>query len=71
MGKRLSTHYHNSGKGWAEIHIDLKEELLYIKYFDEAGGLILTEEHPNKSMTQVTNIAEDWTRLIRELKDIR
>ena len=69
MGKKISTYYHDSGKGWAEIHIDLKDELLYIKYFNEAGALLLTEEHANRSMQQVQNIAEDWALGIKKLEE--
>ena len=71
MGKKISTYYHDSGKGWAEVHIDLKEELLYIKYFDEAGGLLVTEEFPNKSMRYVEDAAENWALGIKKLEDIR
>ena len=67
MGKKVSTYYHDSGKGWAEIHVDHKEELLYIKYFNEAGIILLTEEYPNKSMRQVVNIAEEWAMQIESL----
>lgn len=70
MGKKISTYYHDSGKGWAEVHIDLKEELLYIKFFDEAGALLVTEEFPNKSMRYVEDAAENWALGIKKLEDI-
>ena len=70
MGKKISTYYHDSGKGWAEIHIDLKEELLYIKYFDEGGGLLTKEEFPNKSMRYVEDAAENWALGIKKLEDL-
>lgn len=70
MGKKISTYYHDSGKGWAEIHIDLKEEMLYVKYFDESGVLLAKEEFPNKSMRYVEDAAENWALGIKKLEDI-
>lgn len=69
MGKKISTYYHDSGKGWAEVHIDMKDELLYIKYFNESGVLLTTEEFPNKSMRYVEDAAENWALGIKKLED--
>ncbi len=69
MGKKLSTYYHDNGKAWAEIHIDTKDELLYIKYFNESGILLCSEEFPNRSMRYVEDAAENWAMGIKRLED--
>lgn len=67
MGKHLSTYYTDDDKGYCEVHIDLKDELLYIKYFDENGKRFFTEEFPNKSMRYVEDAAENWVMGIKKL----
>jgi len=68
MGKKVSTVYPTTGKGWCEIHIDPKEELLYIKYFNEGGMTFFIEEFPNKSMHYVEEAAENWANGIKKLE---
>ncbi len=68
MGKKIKTVYPETGKGWCEIHIDAKEELLYIKYFDEGGRRFFSEEYPNKSMRYVEDAAENWALGIKKLE---
>ena len=46
MGKKISTYYPDTGKGWAEIHLDSKDESLYIKYFNEVGFVFHRENFP-------------------------
>lgn len=65
MGKRLST-YHK-GDEFCEIHIDLKEEMFYIKYFDQNGKNYFIEEFPNKSLHYVSDAAENWTLGIKSV----
>ena len=68
MGKKISTYYPDKGKGWCEIHLDSKEESLYIKYFNESGIRFFTEEFPNKSMRYVEDAAENWALGIKKLE---
>jgi len=68
MGKRIKTIYPDKGKGWAEIHLDNKDESLYIKYFNEGGVVFFTEEFPNKSMHYVEDAAENWANGIKKLE---
>jgi len=70
MGKKLSTYYSDNNKGWCEIHLDSKNESLYIKYFDESGRKFFVEDFPNKSMLYVENAAENWALGIKKLGDI-
>lgn len=67
MGRHLSTYYTDDNKGHCEVHIDLKDELLYIKYFDENGKRFFTEEFPGKSMRYVEDAAENWVMGIKKL----
>lgn len=68
MGKKIKTIYSDNDKGWCEIHIDTKDELLYIKYFNEEGRRLVVEEFPNKSMQYVEDAAENWALGIKKLE---
>jgi len=68
MGKKIKTVYPDQGKGWCEIHLDSKDESLYIKYFDEGGHRFFTEEFPNKSMHYVQDAADNWASGIKKLE---
>ena len=72
MGKKISTYYvGKDGKdGHCEVHIDYKEELLYIKYFDNNGKFFFKEEFPGRSMRYVEDAAENWALGIKKLEDI-
>jgi hypothetical protein len=67
MGKHLSTYYADDGRGHAELHVDYKEEMFYLKYFDDNGKQFFTEEFPNKSMRFVEDAAENWALGIKKL----
>lgn len=68
MGKKISTYYHDNGEEYCEIHIDMKEEMLYIKYYNnDAATWFHTEEFPNKSMRYVEDAAENWALGIKKL----
>ena len=60
MGKRIKTIYTDDDRGWAEIHMDVKDEHFYIKYFTELGSLISIDEYPNKPLIEVEEIAKQW-----------
>jgi hypothetical protein len=70
MGKKLSTYYSDFGKGYCEIHVDYKEEMFYIKYFDNNKKNFFVEEFLNKSMRYVEDAAENWALGIKKLEDI-
>lgn len=67
MGRKLSTYESEAGKGYCEVHMDFKEELAYIKYFDSNGKMFYTEEFPNKSIHYVNDAAENWASGIKKL----
>jgi hypothetical protein len=69
MGKKLSTYYAEKGKGWCEIHLDSKNESLYIKYFDDEGRKFFVEDFPDKSMRYVEDAAENWALGIKKLEE--
>lgn len=68
MGKKVKTIYSDNDKGWCEIHIDTKDELLYTKYFSEEGRHLSIEEFPNKSMHYVEDAATNWASGIKKLE---
>lgn len=67
MGKHLSTYYTDDDTGYCEVHFDFKDEIAYIKYFDENGKQFYLEEFPNKSITYVNDAAENWTLGIKSV----
>ena len=68
MGKHLSTYYKDDQSEYCEIHIDFKEELLYIKYFKKDAAIWYhTEEFPNKSIRYVEDAAENWALGIKQI----
>jgi len=60
MGRKLRTYETEDGKGFCEVHFDFKEELAYIKYFDDNGKQYFKEEFPNRTLEDVNKIAENW-----------
>lgn len=70
MGKYISSYYADDGRGYCELHVDFKEEMFYIKYFDDNGKKFFTEEFPNKSMRYVEDAAENWAAGIKKLETI-
>tara|TARA_R110000772_G_scaffold25420_1_gene66284 strand:+ start:1090 stop:1305 length:216 start_codon:yes stop_codon:yes gene_type:complete len=67
MGKKLSTYYSDDNKGHAEVHVDMKQESFYIKYFDENGKRFFTEDFPDKSLRYVEDAAENWALGVKHL----
>lgn len=67
MGKHLSTYYTDDDTGYCEVHFDFKDEIAYIKYFDQNGKQFYLEEFPNKSITYVNDAAENWTLGIKSV----
>lgn len=71
MGKLIKKYNSEIHGGWCEIHVDLKEEYFYIKYFNEEGQKIyITEEFPNKSLHYVKDAAENWCTGLKKLGTI-
>jgi len=68
MGKKLSTYWSDVEAGkYCEIHIDLKEEYFYIKYFDDAGNMFYSEDHKGKSLRWAEDAAENWALGIKKI----
>lgn len=67
MRKHLSTFYPEDDTGRAEVHVNFKEEMFYIEYYDENNKLFFTEDFPNKSMRYVEDAAENWALGIKQL----
>lgn len=70
MGKKISTYFADDGRGRAEVHFDFKEELAYIKYFDDKDHMFFTEDFPDKSIQYVEDAAENWALGIKKLESI-
>ena len=60
MGKRIKTLFHNDGKKFAEIHLEVKDEHFYVKFFENDGRLIKSIDYPGKPLRFVTDAVENW-----------
>jgi hypothetical protein len=67
MGRKLNTYHAEDGKGKCEVHFDYKEEIAYIKYFDNNNKIFFREEFPNHSIGYVEDAAENWSLGIKKL----
>jgi len=70
MGRKLSTYYSEIDKGYCEVHMNFKDEMAYIKYFDNNGRMFFTEDFPGKSIHYVNDAAENWCTGIKKLENI-
>jgi hypothetical protein len=70
MGRKVLTYLTNDNRGHCEIHVDAKNEVFYIKYFDSNGKQFYTEDFPNKSLRYVEDAAENWVLGIKKLEDV-
>lgn len=68
MGKKLQTHHSEKGKGKCEIHVDLKQEMFYIKYYDNNNKQFFVEDFPNKALGYVEDAAENWCYGLKKLE---
>ena len=69
MGREITTHYADDNKGKAVVCIDFKEEMAYIKYYDDNDKFFFKEEFPNKSIRYVEDAAENWALGIKKLEE--
>ena len=69
MGRPITTHYADNGKGKAVVMMDFKEEMAYIEYYDENDKWFFKEEFPNKSIRYVEDAAENWALGVKKLED--
>ena len=56
--RSVSTYWAENNKGRAEIYVS--DDGVMVEFFDDRGHLFRTSEYPNKSLTQVQNLVEDW-----------
>ena len=67
MERKISTYYSELGKGYCEVHMNFKEEMAYIKYFDDNDRFFFSEEFPDKAISYVQDAAENWCIGIKKL----
>lgn len=70
MGKKISTYYSDIDRGYCEVHVDYKEEMFYIKYYDDNGKKFFTEEFTKNTLRYVEDAAENWALGIKKLEDV-
>tara|TARA_E500000178_G_C16515089_1_gene527530 strand:- start:188 stop:430 length:243 start_codon:yes stop_codon:yes gene_type:complete len=66
--RKISTYYSDHGEGYAEVWMDFKEELAFIKYFDDNDVRFFEEDFPNKAISYVEDAAENWALGIKNLE---
>lgn len=67
MGKLWDTYNTVDNKGYCEIHFSSKDEMFYIKYFDNNNKVFFVEDFPNKSLYYVRDAAENWCTGLKKL----
>ena len=59
--RMISTYYSDVEPGrYAEVWMDFKEEVAFIKYLSDNDIQYFEEDFPGKSMTYVESAAENW-----------
>lgn len=72
MGRKVWTYTTlNNANGHCEIHVDAKNEMFYIKYFDNTGRMFFVEDFPDKSLVYVEEAAENWCRGLKKLEEVK
>ena len=66
--RKISTYYSDIGQGYAEVWMDFKEEVAFIKYFDDNNVRFFEEEFPGKSVPYVEDAAENWALGVKKLE---
>ena len=66
--RKISTYYSDLGKGHAEVWMDFKEEVAFIKYYDNNGTMFFTEDFHDKSIRYVEDAAENWALGLKKLE---
>jgi hypothetical protein len=66
--RKISTYYSDLGEGYAEVWMDFKEEVAFIKYFDDNDIRFFEEDFPNKAIGYVEDAAENWALGIKKLE---
>lgn len=66
--RKISTYYSDHNEGYAEVWIDFKEEIAFIKYFDDNNNRFFEEDFPGKSLRYVEDAAENWALGIKKLE---
>lgn len=66
--RKISTYYSDHNEGYAEVWIDFKEELAFIRYFDDNNNRFFEEDFPGKSIRYVEDAAENWALGIKKLE---
>ncbi len=66
--RKISTYWADDGRGYAEVWMDFKEEVAFIKYFDDNETKFFEEDFPNKAISYVEDAAENWALGIKKLE---
>lgn len=66
--RKFSTFKADTNDSYAEVWMNFKEEVAFVRYFDDNGKHFFTEEFPGKSIHYVNDAAENWTLGIKKLE---
>lgn len=66
--RKISTYYSDHGEGYAEVWMDFKEELAFIKYYDDNDNKFFEEDFPGKAIRYVEDAAENWALGYKKLE---
>jgi hypothetical protein len=66
--RKISTFHADKNRGYAEVWMDFKEEVAFIKYFDDNNVKFFEEDYPDKAVSYVEDAAENWALGIKTLE---
>ena len=70
MGKLITTFESDRTNNYCEVHMDMKEEFAYIKFYNADNDKMKIEEFRGKSLGYVEDAAENWALGIKKVSGI-
>ena len=70
MGKLITTFLSDRTNNYCEVHMDMKEEFAYIKFYNPDNDTMKLEEFRGKSLCYVEDAAENWALGIKKVAGI-
>ena len=70
MGKLITTFESDRTNNYCEVHMNMKEEFAYIKFYNDENGQMTIEEFHGKSLGYVEDAAENWALGVKKVAGI-
>ena len=70
MGKLITTFESERTNNYCEVHMNMKEEFAYIKFYNADNDKMKIEEFHGKSLSYVEDAAENWALGVKKVAGI-